>query len=69
MDKIGSAKAKEKLLEIAEDLANISSIQAFVDNMMNAKLDREMTPFEWWETYLAWSEVSTENDMENYYGE
>lgn len=67
MNKISSGAAIVRLLDTAEDLANIEHLQAFIDNISHLYPNKEMTTFEWWETYLAWSEVGTEEDMERYY--
>jgi hypothetical protein len=69
MKPINSLKAKIGILEIAEELARIEHIQNFVDNITHLYPDKEMTLFEWWETYLAWGEVSTEKDMDMFYGD
>jgi hypothetical protein len=67
MIKMGSQDAKVGLLEIAEGLAKIENIQRFVDNINHIYPNKEWTLFEWWETYLAWSELATEKDMEIFY--
>ena len=67
MNKIGSQEAKIGLLEITEDLVKIEHIQAFVDNINHLYPSKEWTLFEWWKTYLAWSELATEEDMGRIY--
>lgn len=66
MDDMTSSEAMEFLLKVSEELADIKHLQTFMENVRERQQD--MTPFGWWESYLAWSEVSTRGDMENYYG-
>lgn len=61
-------RAEELILEITRELADPENIASFVKNMDKLPgVNKNMRAFEWWETYLAWSEVGYEEDMENYY--
>lgn len=63
-----SSRARALLSEISNDLANPGNLNSFIKNMENLPaINKDMSAFEWWETYLAWSEVGTEEDMERYY--
>lgn len=66
-EEIDFTEAMDLLSKISKDLANVEHLQNFINNMLDHN-NRYLTPFEWWTYYLAWSEVSTREDMENYYG-
>ncbi len=65
---MNSSRARVLLSDIANELANPGLLDSFIANMEHLpKVDKDMSPFEWWETYLAWSELNSEEDMERYY--
>lgn len=67
MDKLSKNDIYAPLLEIVKTLANEEHLEAFISNMKHLDV-QDQTLFEWWETYLAWSEVGSAEDMEEFYG-
>ncbi len=52
---------------ITSELAEKNNIEAFISNMETLS-HTEASDFGWWATYLAWSEVGSEEDMKSFYG-
>lgn len=69
MDKLTIEKAQEELQEVANVLADPEHLLAFVTNIDDlGKYKDDWDLFDWLEAYLAWSEMSTREDMEWMYG-
>lgn len=61
-------RARKLLSDITNELAVPGNMDSFLENMYTLHgVHKDMSAFEWWETYLAWSELGSEEDMENYY--
>lgn len=69
MNKLTIDAAQEELQDVMNELSNSEHLLAFITNIDElGKYKDDWDLFDWLGAYLAWSEMSTREDMEMMYG-